>query len=167
MLERQVLVLNQNYEPLSVCTARRALLLILMQKAQLVEAYALEVRTVSRSFPLPCVVRLTLYVKVPRKDVVLSKRNIMKRDRHCCQYCGAAEGPMTVDHVIPRNLGGSDAWENLVCACIKCNNKKGDRTPEQADLSLIRHPRRPHYIAFMRYFVGTIDHRWKPYLFME
>ena len=82
MLERQVLVLNQNYEPLSVCTARRALLLLFMEKAQLVEAHELKVHTVSRAFPLPCIVRLMLYVKVPHKTVVLSKRNVMKRDRH-------------------------------------------------------------------------------------
>lgn len=167
MLERQVLVLNQNYEPLSVCTARRALLLLFTDKAQLVEAHELEVRTVSRVFPLPCIVRLTLYVKVPHKKVVLSKRNVMKRDKHSCQYCGATQGPMTIDHVVPRNLGGTDTWENLVCACVKCNNKKGDSAPEEADLRLSRRPTKPHYISFIRHFLGVVDRRWRPYLFME
>ena len=167
MLERQVLVLNQNYEPLSVCNARRALLLIFMGKAQVVEAYELEVHTVSRSFPLPCIVRLTLYVKVPRKKVVLSKRNVMKRDGHRCQYCGTTQGPMTIDHVVPRNLGGKDTWENMVCACVKCNNKKGDRTAEQANMVLARQPRKPSHILFISHFIGVTDYRWKPYLFME
>jgi len=167
MLNRSVLVLNQNYEPLSVCSARRAIVLVFLGKAQVVEAADRVVRSVSTSFPLPSVVRLDLYVRVPPRHLLLSKRNILKRDQHRCQYCGTTEGPMTVDHVIPRTQRGTDTWENLVCACVACNNKKGHRTPEQAGLTLLRRPRQPSTIAFIRHFVGVSDHRWKPYLFME
>lgn len=142
-------------------------MLVFRGKAQIVEASDVSVHTVSRSFPIPSVVRLELYVHVPRKPIALTKRNILKRDDHRCQYCGTAHGPMTIDHVIPKRLGGRDTWENLVCACVACNGRKGDRPPEEADLSLIRRPRRPSAITFIKHFVGVPDQRWKPYLFME
>lgn len=167
VLNRSVLVLNQNYEPLSVCSARRAIVLVFLGKAQVVEAADRVVHSVSASFPLPSVVRLDLYVRVPPRHLLLSKRNILKRDGHRCQYCGTTEGPMTVDHVIPRTMGGRDTWENLVCACTRCNNVKGQHAPEQVGLNLMRMPRRPNTITFIRHFIGVSDHRWKPYLFME
>lgn len=167
LLNRRVLVLNQNYEPLSVCSAKRAIVLVFLGKAEVVERYDLMVHSVSTSFPIPSVVRLDLYVQVPHKKIILSKRNILRRDGHRCQYCGNKRGPMTVDHVVPRTQGGTDTWENLVCACVACNNRKGHRTPEQAGLSLLRRPRKPSTVAFIRHFVGVSDHRWKPYLFME
>jgi 5-methylcytosine-specific restriction endonuclease McrA len=89
------------------------------------------------------------------------------RDGHRCQYCGSTKGPMTVDHVIPRTMKGSDSWDNLVTACTHCNNKKGDRTPEHAGLTLIRKPTRPTYITFIQRFIGHADQRWRRYLFMD
>jgi 5-methylcytosine-specific restriction endonuclease McrA len=97
----------------------------------------------------------------------LSRKNIVKRDNHQCQYCGSRNGPVTIDHIIPRDRGGVDTWENLVCACVTCNNRKGNRTPEEARLKLIRRPQKPNYIFFMRYVVSNIDHRWEPYLYMR
>jgi len=167
VLNRSVLVLNQNYEPLSVCSARRAIVLVFLGKAQVVEAGDRVVRSVSASFPLPSGVRLDLYIRVPPRHLLLSKRNILKRDGHRCQYCGTTEGPMTVDHVIPRTMGGRDTWENLVCACLKCNNIKGNRTPEQAELKLLRRPKRPNHITFIQQFIGISDKRWKQYLFLD
>ena len=167
LLDNHVLVLNQNYEPLSVCSARRAIVLLFRGKAQVVEERDLRICTVSQSFPLPSIVRLELYVHVPRKNIVLSKRNIMKRDGSRCQYCGSTRGPMTVDHIVPRTLGGCDTWENMVCACAGCNNRKGRRPPEEAGLRLIRKPQKPSNITFIRHVVGVPDQRWKPYLFME
>ncbi len=167
MLNRYVLVLNQNYEPFSVCTAKRAIVLVFLGKAEIVERDSLEVHTVSRAYPLPSVVRLFVYVAIPRKKILLTRKNIIKRDGHCCQYCGQKRHPLTVDHVIPKNLGGSDSWENLVCACARCNNRKGQRTPDEAEMMLLRQPRRPNYLTFIRHFVGIADQRWRRYLFLE
>ncbi|UCE19948.1 MAG: HNH endonuclease [Gemmatimonadota bacterium] len=167
LLDRDVLVLNQNYEPLSVCSAKRAIILVFLGKAEIIEHHDLSVRSISRSFPLPSVVRLILYIQIPRKGVILSRRNVIKRDGHRCQYCSTTQGAMTVDHVIPKTLGGKDSWDNLVCACIGCNNKKGNRTPEQAHLQLIRQPRVPNRITFIQHFIGIADARWRPYLFLS
>lgn len=167
MLNSSVLLLNQNYEPLNVCSARRALLLILRGKAHAVELADEIIRSVSRDFPLPSVVRLERYIHAPRWRVVLSKRNIMKRDNYQCQYCGTTDEKLTIDHVIPRRFGGQETWENLVCACIICNNKKGDYRPEEVGLKLVRKPKRPSNVSFIRNFIGISDHRWKPYLFAD
>ena len=167
MLDRHVLVLNQNYEPLSVCSAKRAIILVFLGKAEIIEHHDLSVRSISYSFPLPSVVRLILYIQVPRKGIILSRRNVIKRDGHRCQYCGSNHGAMTVDHVVPKLNGGRDTWENLVCACIKCNNIKGNRAPEQAGLRLLRQPKRPTHITFIQQFVGISDQRWKQYLFLD
>ncbi|HEX9615503.1 MAG TPA: HNH endonuclease [Bacteroidota bacterium] len=117
--------------------------------------------------PFPSIVRLCVYVRVPFKKIVLSRKNILRRDGHRCQYCGRSDVPLTVDHVIPRARGGFDAWDNLVCACVRCNNKKGDRTPPEAQMQLLRRPIRPNHVMFIRDFVGNVDDHWKPYLFMN
>ncbi|MEE4310501.1 MAG: HNH endonuclease [candidate division KSB1 bacterium] len=167
-LKTQVLVLNQNYEPMTITDAKKAIILIYLGKAELVEKHdSLLVRSVTVALPMPSIVRLTRYISVPRKRIVLSRKNIVKRDGHRCQYCGTTHGPITVDHVIPKGRGGKDTWENLVCACTRCNNKKGNRTPEEANMTLARRPQKPSHIFFIRYFIGKLDNRWKPYLFMN
>ena len=167
-LSKNVLVLNQNYEPLSVCSARRAFLLMFMGKAEMIEPCdGIKIRTVVRSYPLPSIVRLWQYVRSPQKKILLTRKNIVIRDGHTCAYCGTTRGNMTVDHVIPKTQGGSDSWENLVCACERCNNMKGDRTPAKAGMTLNVRPRRPNHITYIQRFVGVSDNRWKPYLFME
>ncbi len=105
-------------------------------------------------------------MRVHYKRVMLSRKNILRRDNHKCQYCGRSDLPLTIDHVIPKSKGGQDTWENLVAACIKCNNKKGDRTFEEANMQLIRKPFRPSHIMFLKNFVGQVDERWKPYLYL-
>jgi len=167
-LSSNVLVLNQNYEPLSVCTVKRAVVMIFLGKAELIEKYDGDsIRSISWTLPVPSVVRLDLHVKVPPKRVMLSRKNVIKRDGHRCQYCGASHLPMTVDHVIPKIYGGKDTWENLVCACIKCNNIKGNQTLEQAGFKLLRRPRIPNHITFLQRFIGISDNRWKQYLFLD
>jgi 5-methylcytosine-specific restriction endonuclease McrA len=167
-LSGNVLVLNQNYEPLSVCSVRRAVVMIFLGKAEMIEKNDGEtIRSISLSIPIPSVVRLGFYIKVPPKRVLLSRKNIIKRDGHRCQYCGETHLPMTVDHVIPKIFGGKDTWENLVCACIKCNNIKGNQTPEQAGLKLLRKPKSPNHITFLQRFIGISDDRWKQYLFLD
>ena len=166
--DNRVLVLNQNYEPLSVCSARRALIMQLLGKVEIVETYdGVRVHAVSRSMALPSVVRLGSYVRVPYKKILLTRKNIIKRDGHVCQYCRDTKGPMTVDHIIPKSHGGQETWENMVCACERCNNRKGDRLAEKAGMKLLRKPRRPSHITFIQSFIGISDRRWRPYLFLD
>jgi len=168
LINRNVLLLNQNYEPLSVCPARRAIVLMFQGKAEMIEAAdGLKVHTVSRSYALPSVVRLWQYRRVPFKRIMLTRKNIITRDGHRCQYCGVTKGPMTVDHFIPKTRGGSDTWENMVCACIKCNNKKGDRMLREAGMTLLKRPTRPTHITFIQRHIGIPDYRWRQYLFMD
>ena len=166
-LNRGVLLLNQNYEPMSVTSARKAIVLIYLGKAEIIERHNHMIHSVSLAIPLPSIVRLVRFIHVPRKRIVLTRRNILKRDGSRCQYCNSTRIPVTVDHVIPKVRGGGDTWENLVCACVKCNTKKGDRTPEEAGMKLIRHPRKPNNLFFIQHFIGIRDDRWKPYLFMN
>jgi len=167
MLSRNVLVLNQNYEPLSVCTVRRAVLMLFLGKAEMIEKHdGARIRSVSTSISVPSIVRLGAYARVPKKQIILTRKNIIKRDGGQCMYCGSREGSMTVDHIIPKRYGGTDTWENLVAACMKCNNSKGNRTPEQAGMKLLKRPRRPNHIMFIQRFIGVTDRRWRPYLFL-
>lgn len=167
LINKNVLLLNQNYEPLQICSARRAIVLLFQGKAEMiVTADGLKLRTVDASYPLPSVVRLWKYRKVPHKRIMLTRKNILIRDGNRCQYCGSSRGPMTIDHVIPKKKGGGDTWENLVCACSRCNNKKGDRTPEEAGMGLVRTPSRPSFIRFLQRNLTVAD-RWRPFLFMD
>ena len=168
MLCRQVLILNQNFEPISVCSVRRAVVMIYLGKAETIEtADGLVLRSQATQIPVPSVIRLDFYVKVPAKRIMLTRKNIIKRDGGRCQYCGKKKAQMTVDHVDPKIYGVSDSWENLVCACLECNNRKGHHTPEQIGLALFRKPRRPNHITFIQQFVGISDRRWRQYLFMD
>lgn len=168
IINRHVLMLNQNYEPLTVCSARRAIVLMFQGKAEMIEpADGLKIRTVRAEYSLPSIVRLSQFKRVPYKRIMLTRKNILTRDRHQCQYCGTFKGPMTVDHVVPKKSNGNDSWENMVCACVKCNNKKGNRTPERAGMTLLRKPTRPSHITFIQRHIGVTDHQWRQYLFMD
>jgi 5-methylcytosine-specific restriction endonuclease McrA len=167
LINRSVLMLNQNYEPLSVCSARRAFVLLFQGKAEMIEtADGLKLHSVSQAYSLPSVVRLAQFKKVPFKRIMLTRKNVLIRDGNRCQYCGTVKGPMTVDHIVPKTMGGRDSWENLVCSCARCNNKKGNRTPDMVGMKLLKKPTRPTYITFIQRNHG-IDDRWKPYLFLD
>jgi 5-methylcytosine-specific restriction endonuclease McrA len=167
-MNAKVLILNQNYEPMSVINVKKAIILLYLGKAELIEAYdGRAVHSVSTTMPFPSIVKLSMYVKVPFKRIILSRKNILRRDGHRCQYCGRGDLTLTIDHVVPVSRGGEDAWENLVCACVKCNNRKGDRTPDEAGMPLLRRPMRPNHVSFISHFVGRMDERWKPYLFLH
>lgn len=160
--------MNQNYEPLSICTVKRAVIMMFLDKAELIETLdGYKLRSQRMEIAVPSVIRLDYYVKVPAKRVMLTRKNIIKRDGGRCQYCGQKKNQMTVDHVIPKRYMGEDSWENLVCACQECNNRKGHQLPEQVGFHLIRRPRRPSHITFIQQFVGAHNNRWKPYLFMD
>ena len=167
VLAKRVLLLNQNYEPMTVCSAKKAVILMFLGKAQIVERYdSIIVRSVSSQLALPSVLRLVRYIPVPRKRILLSRKNIILRDRNRCQYCGSKTKPLTIDHVIPRKLHGGESWENLVTACVDCNTKKGDRTPEEANMKLLSIPKKPNYLYFIQSFFGQPEDLWKPYLFL-
>lgn len=121
--------------------------------------------TVSKSYPWPSVVKLNGYIRVPYKKIILTRKNILKRDNHKCSYCGRGDLPLTLDHIIPKSKGGDDSWENLVAACMPCNNRKGDRTLEEADMRLRAKPYAPNHIIFIRNNASKIEDTWKPYLF--
>lgn len=125
------------------------------------------IHSISKSYPWPSVVRLNDYIKVPYKKIILTRRNILKRDGHKCGYCGRADLPLTIDHVIPKSKGGDDCWENLVAACLPCNNRKGNRSPEEAKLKLKIKPYAPSHIMFIKNSAGRLDDNWKQYLFQS
>jgi 5-methylcytosine-specific restriction endonuclease McrA len=146
-MNEAVLVLNANFEPLNVCSTRRAMGLIFAGKAEMLLNGRGLVRTVRRAYPRPSVIRLGYMVHRPRVRVRLTKREIFRRDQRTCQYCGRASTRLTIDHVIPRNRGGERAWSNLVTCCAECNRKKGGRTPKMARMRLLRKPYEPRATA--------------------
>ncbi len=125
----------------------------------------LVVRSVSTTLPWPSIIRLKTYIHVSRNSINLTRKNVLRRDNHKCAYCGRGDLPFTVDHILPKARGGKETWENLVAACIVCNNKKGDKTPEEANMSLRIKPHKPNHIMFILNSVSRIDESWKPYLF--
>lgn len=157
-----VLVLNQNYEPLNVCNVRRALVLLLRGKAEVVEASDEELHSSRMSIRLPSVIRMVYYVRRPRPRVRLSRREIFERDGWSCVYCGMAGRDLTLDHVVPRHRGGEHSWANLVSACKSCNHRKAGLTPEEAHMPLRREPNEPrvsiHY-GFFQYLRTQITWR--------
>lgn len=160
-----MLVLNADYQAMSVCSVERAMVLVVLEKAELIADRADRcIRSARTRHPWPTVVRLKRYIRMPYRRVLLTRRNVLRRDDHTCQYCGSMD-KLTLDHVMPRSRGGRDAWENLVAACTPCNNRKGNKTPEEAGMPLARKPFRPSHVMYMRDLVGTLEETWKPYLF--
>jgi 5-methylcytosine-specific restriction endonuclease McrA len=159
----QVLVLNQDYSPITICSVQRAFLLLYLNKAELInEVKERKLRTVSQSFPFPSIIRTIKYVNIPYKGVVLTRHNVFKRDHFTCQYCGTNRD-LTLDHLIPRSKGGKSNWTNLVTACKSCNAKKGDFSPEEVGMNLKKQPVKPSYFMFLR--ASSIDREdWFPYL---
>jgi 5-methylcytosine-specific restriction endonuclease McrA len=160
----KVLVLNASYEPLNITHWRRAVILLLKDKAEQVEHNG---RRVYGDMALPTVIRLRHYVNVPYKEIPLTRRNVLYRDGHSCQYCGCTGEDLTIDHIIPRSRGGGDTWENVVAACVRCNVKKGSRTPREAEMPLLRPPRRPHsslYFEISKLVRSGSHQEWSKYV---
>ncbi len=167
MLNDAVLLLNSTYEPLNVINVKRALRLLLTHKADPVEAAGHAVHSVSRAIPMPVVVRLQYYVKRPNQRVKFTKRTVLARDHHACQYCGIQVRDLTLDHVVPRALGGETVWTNVVAACKKCNGAKGGRLLKDAGLKLVRAPREPRFLPYLRLVRNSYQKSWDKYLFMD
>jgi 5-methylcytosine-specific restriction endonuclease McrA len=163
-MNTRVLVLNQDFSPLMVCSVERAFILVYLKKSELVRpANGYKLRSVTQSFPMPSVIRLNRYVNAPYKGVNLTRQNIFKRDGNECQYCGTRK-ELTIDHVTPRARGGVDSWTNLVTACKKCNTKKGDYTPEEAGMYLRKKPAKPSYSIFLKDHLNDQGSEWDAFL---
>jgi len=139
-----VLVLNQNYEPLNICRARRAVVLLYQGKAEMLENGVGLVHSASQIFSVPSVIRLPYLVKRSHREKKLTRLEVFHRDHYTCQYCGKVTHDLTLDHVLPRYRGGQHIWENIVSACASCNRHKAGRTPEEARMKLKTVPTRPH-----------------------
>jgi 5-methylcytosine-specific restriction endonuclease McrA len=162
---QQVLVLNASYEPLNVCSVRRAHVLVWKGKAELLESLPRELRSASDTYAWPHVIRLVQYVRVPRAvQRKISRRALFARDGWRCVYCGSSSGRLTLDHVVPRSKGGESIWENVVTACAPCNLRKGDRMLEDSGLHLPRPPRAPAPVLFIHLATPSIPQGWLQYL---
>lgn len=159
----RALVLNASYEPLCVVATKRALMLVIDEKAELLEGTGRSLHSERHSFEEPSVVRLVYYVKVPyQARVALNRRAVFARDGHRCQYCGnAAEN---IDHVVPRSRGGQHTWDNVVAACRPCNTRKEDRLLSETTLTLRRAPSVPRERLWVLVAVGSVRPDWEPYL---
>lgn len=159
----QVLVLNQDFTPVSVTDIFRGFKLVYKGKAEILEHDEMNpFITDEKVYKRPSVIRLLKYVMLPFKKIKPNRENLFKRDGNSCVYCDAKKN-LTIDHVLPRSRGGDNTWENLVTCCIKCNGKKGDRTPEEADMKMRQAPFKPGYTYFMKNFAKVYD-SWKIYL---
>ena len=162
----RVLVLNASYEPLNVCTVRRALVLILKEKAEVLEQGDGVLRSETMRLDRPEVIRLISFVRVPR-DIHrrrITRKAVLARDGWTCQYCGAHRPSLTVDHVIPRSRGGESVWENIVASCAPCNRRKGNRLPQEIRMHPRRNPRPPGPTVFIRIAAPRTPAAWEPYL---
>ena len=164
-LRRPTLVLNRNWQPINITPVARSLTMVFGGSARVVDPHSYElfdwedwarlipqdgepfIQAVSQRFRVPEVVALVKFDRMPSSTVTFSRRNIFKRDRFTCQYCGLQPraDELTIDHVIPRSRGGGSTWENCVLACVACNNRKADRTPQQAGMRLKKKPVRPRW----------------------
>ncbi len=160
------LVLNATYEPICVVSSRRALVLVLERRAELVHGTGAEFHSVRARYPEPSVVRLKHYVRVPRQTrVAITRRSVFARDGHRCQYCGGqAEN---IDHVVPRSRGGTHTWDNVVAACRRCNAAKEDRLLEESGFMLRRRPHAPRSRVWLLVAGGELRSEWSAYVGAE
>jgi len=167
LLSSAVLVLNANYSPMTVCTAKRAISLHFLDKIDILSNYKDKISSPSLTLELPSVIKIRTYIKNNNMAVEISRKNILARDNYKCQYCGMQSKSLTVDHVLPKFRNGLDTWENLVAACKNCNQIKGEKTPEEAKMPLLKKPKRPNRIHYFQRLVKDKQVDWRPYLFME
>jgi 5-methylcytosine-specific restriction endonuclease McrA len=161
----RVLVLNATFEPINVCTVRRAVVLLLKEKAEVIEHAEHQLHSATSSMTRPVVIRLVAYVRIPRDTHrrKITRRAVFARDEWTCQYCGSRSN-LTVDHVVPRSKGGSSSWENIVASCAPCNRRKGNALPRQVGMRLLKQPKTPNPNVFIHVASPTIPAAWRAYL---
>lgn len=164
--DTKALKLDSSYRPIEIVDAVEALVLCMIGKAQAIETYQKEIKSVKESFKLPAVIVLSRYVKFHFKIMTVRREDIMLRDKNQCQYCGKSlpKNKLTLDHIYPKSRGGQNTWLNLVAACKKCNQKKGDRTPKEANMKLIAKPKKPKIGILRSIREEQISDLWKNYL---
>lgn len=167
LTSRNVLVLNANYMPLTICSAKRAICLIYLKKIDILLNYDETIRSPTTSISLPSVIKTKEYINFSNISIDLSRKNILVRDDYTCQYCSIKNQCLTIDHIIPKFRGGQETWDNLVTACKPCNQKKGIKSVVESKMKLIKLPKRPNKIHYFQRFVKQKQSGWKPYLFME
>jgi 5-methylcytosine-specific restriction endonuclease McrA len=164
-MQEPVLVLNANFEPINVCSMRRAIGLILTDKAAMVVNGRGYIHTISQLLPRPSVIRLEHMIHRPRPRVKLTRREVFRRDNYTCQYCGRRDTSLTVDHILPKHLGGQHVWTNVVAACPGCNHRKGGRQLDEVHMSLLHIPKEPPASAVYLYGRHLEDYGdWEPYI---
>lgn len=169
LMQTPVLVLNASYEPINICAARRAIVLVLKGLAMPEEENGHFLHAARLAMRVPSVIRLLEYRRIPHQTRALSRKNILLRDRNTCQYCGTllSSSDLTLDHVVPRSRGGSSTWENLVACCHPCNRRKGNHLLGEIDMKLMKEPR-PFTLHTSRHImrmIGRSDIKWRKYLF--
>ena len=168
-MQTPVLVLNASYEPINICGARRALVLVLKGVARTEEEQGAVLHAARMNVAMPSVIRLLEYRRIPHQMRALSRKNILLRDRNACQYCGIVltAGELTLDHVVPRSRGGLSTWENLVACCHPCNRRKGNQLPHEVNMKPAREPRsfNLHTSRHIMRLMGHSDDKWRKYLF--
>ncbi len=163
----EVLVLNFTYEAMNITSFQRAVKLLFAGKAEIVHNRDRFISSTQFQMRLPSIIRMLYYVRRPMQRVSLTKKNVLIRDDYTCQYCGVrGEKLMTVDHVVPRSRGGPSTWENLVCACMRCNNRKNNRAAADCNMTLMRKPRQPKYIPWIQVKRNTLPGEWHKFLFL-
>lgn len=159
----RALVLNASYEPLCVVSHRRAAVLVLAEKAEILHGTGDELHSEHLVLPVPSVIRLRHFVRVPyRRRAPLNRRAVFARDKHSCQYCG--DHAESIDHVVPRSRGGEHVWENVVAACRACNVRKRDRLLHETSMRLRHPPVAPRELTWIVVAVGRVPESWEPYL---
>lgn len=165
-VRRPVLVLNQDYRPVNICQARRAIVLMMRGKAEMVEKDSGELRSLHYTIPIPSVIHLRALVKRPHSTRKVTRMEVFSRDRYICQYCGKQPKVLTLDHVVPRHRGGEHTWDNVVSCCEACNCRKAGRTPREARMSLVRQPVAPRdgsfFIPYQHLYAHSEWHKFLP-----
>jgi 5-methylcytosine-specific restriction endonuclease McrA len=167
----RTLLLNSTFEPLKIISWQRAITLLTQGKVEVIDFHDREIRGVTLTFRLPSILRLLKLAKIRRtnREVRFSRLNIYQRDKYSCQYCGKRHRAedLTFDHVVPQVQGGAATWENIVTACLACNNRKGGRTPQQAGMRLVRLPAKPRWMPVVTLRVGirNAPMSWRDYLY--
>ena len=164
-LNNKVLLLNNSYEPISVITAKKAVIMYFLDKVDVVKKSKIVINSLYLKFNIPEVIKLKNYIYIKHSKIPLTRKNILKRDNNTCQYCGKNKSEITIDHILPKDKGGNDSWNNLVVACKRCNMIKGNYLLKDIDMQLIRKPFEPTKIIYLQN-VGKNNKSWHPYLYL-
>ena len=162
----RVLLLNYSYEPIMVVSVKKAIILYILDKIDILEKSEKNIRSLYLTVPVPYVIKLKQYLYVKPRELALTRVNVIKRDDGICQYCGSKSSSITIDHIIPKDKGGKDSWDNLVAACKKCNIYKGNYLLNEINMKLLKKPSRPSYLLHLQKYKGKHS-TWDPYLYLK